>query len=302
MEKNEYKIALMIDSENVSPKYIKSVMNEIAKYGKIVIARFYGDVYNLSKEWHKTAQDYAIKPVHQYNVAIGKNAADMAMALDAQEMMYQEKVNTFFLVTSDSDFTPLAMKLKEGGMHVIGVGNEKKVTPAFRSACNEFKYFEYLDDEEDDNNGSNEDSVVQSQEIGGLIKSIIIENGVDNRIQLSRLGDILVNRFSDFDSRKYGAKTLSSLVTTISGLSITMDKTTAYVNLSSKISMQDISKLIVDIISKNKSKEMMLTKIKQELEKMYPDFNYQELGFTRFSKLVGSIDNVVVKNNAAKLK
>lgn len=302
MEKNEYKIALMIDSENVSPKYIKSVMNEIAKYGKIVIARFYGDVYNLSKEWHKTAQDYAIKPVHQYNVAAGKNAADMAMALDAQEMMYQEKVNTFFLVTSDSDFTPLAMKLKEGGMHVIGVGNEKKVTPAFKSACNEFKYFEYLDDEDDDNNGSSDEAAIESQEIGGIIKSIIIENGVDNRIQLSRLGDILVNRFSDFDSRKYGAKSLSSLVTTISGLSITMDKTTAYVNLNSKISMKDISKLIVDIISKNKSKEMMLTKIKQELEKMYPDFNYQELGFTRFSKLVGGIPNVTVKNNAAKLK
>ena len=93
MDKDNYKIGLMIDSENVSHKYIKSVMNEISKYGKIVIARFYGDINNLSKDWHKTAQDYAIKPVHQYNVASGKNAADMAMALDAQEMMYQEKVN-----------------------------------------------------------------------------------------------------------------------------------------------------------------------------------------------------------------
>ncbi|MFH1694035.1 MAG: NYN domain-containing protein [Bacillota bacterium] len=302
MEKTEYKIALMIDSENVSHKYIKSVMNEIAKYGKIVIARFYGDIYNLSKEWHKTAQDYAIKPVHQYNVAIGKNAADMAMALDAQEMMYQEKVNTFFLVTSDSDFTPLAMKLKEGGMHVIGVGNEKKVTPAFKSACNEFKYFEYLDDEDDENSEAQDNTVSGSQEIGGIIKSIIIENGVDNKIQLSRLGDILVNRFSDFDSRKYGAKSLSSLVNTITGLSISLEKTTTYVTLDSKLTMNDITKSIVEIISKNKSKEMILTKIKQELEKLYPGFNYQELGFTRFSKLVSSIDTITVKNNAAKIK
>ncbi len=302
MEKTDYKIALMIDSENVSHKYIKSVMNEIAKYGKIVIARFYGDIYNLSKEWHKTAQDYAIKPVHQYNVAIGKNAADMAMALDAQEMMYQEKVNTFFLVTSDSDFTPLAMKLKEGGMHVIGVGNEKKVTSAFKSACNEFKYFEYLDDEDEGVNGTLDNSVAESQEIGGIIKSIIIENGVDNKIQLSRLGDILVNRFSDFDARKYGAKSLSSLVTTISGLSISLDKTTTYVTLNSKLTMSDITKSIISIISKNKSKEMILTKIKQELEKMYPEFHYQELGFTRFSKLVGSIASITVKNNAAKIK
>ncbi|MDI6452719.1 NYN domain-containing protein [Peloplasma aerotolerans] len=304
MEKTEYKIALMIDSENVSFKYIKSVMNEISKYGKIVIARFYGDINNLSRDWHRTAQDNAIKPVHQYNVAVGKNAADMAMALDAQEVMYQGRVNAFFLVTSDSDFTPLAVKLREGGMHVIGVGNEKKVTEAFRSACNEFKYFEYLDDEDEDDEipESVEASSRNTQEIGNIIKSIIIENGIDNKIQLSRLGDILVNRFSDFDSRKYGAKTLSSLVNTISGLAISQEKTTTFVTFYTKMNMKDVTKAIIDIISMNKSKEMILTKIKQELEKIYPEFNYQELGFTRFSKLVGSIDSITVKNNAAKLK
>ena len=156
--------------------------------------------------------------------------------------------------------------------------------------------------DDEDTNDKEDNSVIESQEIGNSIKSIIIENGVDNKIQLSRLGDILVNRFSDFDSRKYGAKSLSSLVTTISGLSISLEKTTTYVTLNSKISMNDVSKTISSIISKNKSKEMMLTKIKQELEKMYPDFNYQELGFTRFSKLVGSIESVTVKNNAAKIK
>lgn len=300
MEISGYKIALMIDSENVSPKYIKPVMNEISKYGKIVIARFYGDVNNLSKEWHKTATDHAIKPVHQYNVAIGKNAADMAMALDAQEMMYQEKVNCFFIVSSDSDFTPLAVKLREGGMHVIGVGNEKKVTPAFRSSCNEFKYFEYLDDSEEE-----EEEVKPArsskQEIEILIKSIIVENGVDNKIQLSRLGDILVNRFSDFDPRKYGAKSLSSLVKAIDGLSLSLEKTTSYVTLNSRISIKDIQASIIEIISMNKRKEMILTRIKQEMEKRYPGFDYEELGFTRFSRLVGSIDSVEVKNNTAKI-
>ncbi len=302
MEKSEYKIALLIDSENVSQKYIKSVMDEIAKYGKIVIARFYGDVYRLSKDWHKTAQDFAIKPVHQYNVANSKNAADMAMALDALEMMYQEKVNTFFLVTSDSDFTPLAMKLKEGGMHVIGVGNEKKVTSAFKSSCNEFKYFEYLGDDDSDSDEPQDRLLDYSQQIGSIIKSIVIENGVGNKIQLSRLGDILVNKFSDFDSRKYGAKSLSSLVNTISGLSMSTEKTTTYVNLDSKQTMKEVSVAIIEIISKNKSKEMMLTKIKQELEKRFIGFHYQELGFTRFSKLVASISSITVKNNAAKIK
>lgn len=302
METTEYKIALLIDSENVSPKYIKSVMNEIAKYGKIVIARFYGDINNLSKEWHRTAQDNAIKPVHQYNVAIGKNAADMAMALDAQEMMYQQKVNAFFLVTSDSDFTPLAVKLREGGMHVIGIGSLKTTTQAFRSACNEFKYFEYLDDEDDEEEIAPKIVEADKDEIERTIKGIIIENGIDNRIQLSRLGDILVNRFSDFDPRKYGHKTLSNLVSTISGVQTSQEKTTTYVSLKSTMQKEDIMQEIVDIIQKNKSKEMMLTKIKQELEKKHPTFNYAELGFTRFSKLVSSIPNVVVSKNAAKLK
>lgn len=302
MEKTEYKIALLIDSENVSPKYIKSVMNEIAKYGKIVIARFYGDINNLSKDWHRAAQDNAIKPVHQYNVAIGKNAADMAMALDAQEMMYQQKVNAFFLVTSDSDFTPLAVKLREGGMHVVGIGSIKTTTQAFRSACNEFKYFEYLDDDDDEEEIVPKMVEADRDEIERTIKGLIIENGIDNRIQLSRLGDILVNRFSDFDPRKYGHRTLSNLVSSIEGVITSQEKTTTYVSLTSTMQKEDIMDEIVEIILKNKSKEMMLTKLKQELEKRHPTFNYAELGFTRFSKMVSSIPNVIVSKNAAKLK
>lgn len=304
MDKDNYKIGLMIDSENVSHKYIKSVMNEISKYGKIVIARFYGDINNLSKDWHKTAQDYAIKPVHQYNVASGKNAADMAMALDAQEMMYQEKVNLFFLVTSDSDFTPLAVKLREGGMHVIGVGKENNVSQAFRSACNEFKYFEYLDDEDDEEELPSAAPIHEpdkQKDIHLIIKSIVVENGIDNKIQLSRLGDILMNRFSDFDPRKYGHKSLSSLVKTIPSLSITQEKTTVFITLLSKLDIHQIAKEITEIISKNKSKEMLLTKIKQALEKKYPDFDYQELGYTKFSKLASDIPGIKVKQNVAKI-
>jgi uncharacterized protein (TIGR00288 family) len=300
MEKIDYKIALMIDSENVSPKYIKSVMNEIAKYGKIVIARFYGDLNNLSKEWHITAQDFAIKPMHQYNVASGKNAADMALALDAQEMMYQQKVNTFFLVTSDSDFTPLAIKLKEGGMHVVGVGNEKKVSNAFKTACNEFKYFEYLDDE-DEANGIDEDVTLKNSEIESIIKDIIVENGVGNKLQLSRIGDILVNRFSDFDARKYGAKSLSSLVSSIKGLEITQEKTTAYVNLLSDFDFAKIKEAIFEIIAKKRNKEMILTKLKQELEKRFDDFKYNTFGYTKFSHFIASIEGLSVKANTVRM-
>jgi hypothetical protein len=210
-------------------------------------------------------------------------------------------VNAFFLVTSDSDFTPLAVKLREGGMFVIGIGEKDKVSQAFRSSCNEFKYFEYLDDEDEVEEASIS-HITPDDDIAPMIKNIVIENGIDNRIQLSRLGDIIVNRYSDFDARKYGHKTLSSLVNTISGLSLSQEKTTTFVTLTSKLSLKDVSKSIVEIISKNKRKEMILTKIKQELEKKYPGFSYQELGYTRFSKLVESVPEVTVNQNSAKIK
>src|SRR5690554_586815 len=107
------RVALLIDSENVSDIYIEDIMKEIPKYGKLVIARFYGDINKISKSWQDKAVDFAIKPYHQYNTASGKNAADMDMALDALSIKYDDKADIFFIVSSDSDFTPLAVRLKE---------------------------------------------------------------------------------------------------------------------------------------------------------------------------------------------
>ncbi len=293
MDQNDYRIALLIDSENISAKYIKPVMHEIAKYGRIVIARFYGDIASLSKEWHQTALNYAIKPMHQYNVASGKNAADMAMAIDALEMMYQEKVNTFFLITSDSDFTPLAMKLREGGMTVIGIGTEKKVTEAFKSACNEFKYFDYLEDEEEDS------SVVEEDEstIEKVIKDIIIDHG--NKMPLSNLGNMLRNRSSDFDVRKYGVKNLSSLVNTFSGLRTIQND--MIVEFKSGLNFDEIAKKVIEIVSSQKNTKMLLSQLKTEIDEFFPGFSYKEFGFSQFGKFIASIKKVSVNNQWVKL-
>lgn len=293
METNDYRIALLIDSENISAKYIKPVMHEIAKYGRIVIARFYGDISILSKDWHQTALNYAIKPMHQYNVASGKNAADMAMAIDALEMMYQEKVNTFFLITSDSDFTPLAMKLREGGMTVIGIGTEKKVTEAFKSACNEFKYFDYLEDEDEVSSEVEEDET----NIEKIIKDIIIDHG--NKMQLSDLGNMLRNRSSDFDVRKYGVKNLSSLVNTYSGLRTIQND--MVVEFKSGLNFDEISTKVFEIVSKQTANKMLLTQLKLELEEAFKDFNYKEFGFSQFGKFIASIKKVNVSNNWVKV-
>ena len=301
MEKNDYKIALLIDSENVSAKYVEAVLNETSKYGTLVISRFYGDITNSSEEWKNVALKYALKPMHQYNVASGKNAADMAMALDAQEIMYNGKVNTFFIVSSDSDFTPLATKLRESGMIVIGVGSEKKATAAFKSSCNEFKYFEYL--MEDDIKTPANVTTEKEEEIAidEVIKNIIVESGTDNKIQLSYLGIILLNRFSDFDPRKYGAKTLLNLIKTIKGLTVTYDRSSQFVELKTMCTYDDVSKECLRILNSKSNKQMKLTKLKLELEKKYENFDYRTLGFTTFSKLIKKIDGLTVVDDLVSI-
>jgi uncharacterized protein (TIGR00288 family) len=287
------KIALFIDAENISTKYLEPIMKEIAQNGKIVVARYYGDVRNLNEKWSSLALDNAIKAIHQPNVSSKKNAADMAMALDAQEIMYIGKVDTFYIVSSDSDFTPLASKLKEGGMKVVGIGDERKVSNAFKKSCNEFKYFDYLleDDTHDSKGNSN---IYESNDIEQIIKEIIVENGENNKIQLSIVGDILVNRYSDFDSRKYGAKQLSGLVRTISGIKLTKENTTDYIELTNRNPRNEIFDFIQKIISKNPSKKMKYTKLIEELRKEINGFSYKEYGYNQFKKFLASFPELKV--------
>lgn len=287
----DYKIALLIDSENVSYKYIDYVINEIAKYGKLVIARFYGDINAISKEWRQKAQDYAIKPVHQYNYATGKNGSDMEMSLDALEIKFQNRADAFFLVTSDSDFTPLAIKLKELGATVIGIGDEHKTTKAFKSACSEFKYFQYLE-QDDDGIEKTEDNNIKT-----IIQNIIIENGEDKVLLLSRLGDIMVNQMSDFDPRKYGSPSLLQLVKKL-GFNTYTKNTTTYVEFKTDTSLESIQKHISDFIGKKK--QAMIAQLSESLIKTYPDFNPKNYGFSKLSLLLKSLGYTIEQHNFKK--
>jgi len=287
----DYKIALLIDSENVSYKYIDYVINEIAKYGKLVIARFYGDINAISKEWRQKAQDYAIKPVHQYNYATGKNGSDMEMSLDALEIKFQNRADAFFLVTSDSDFTPLAIKLKELGATVIGIGDEHKTTKAFKSACSEFKYFQYLE-QDDDGIEKTEDNNIKT-----IIQNIIIENGEDKVLLLSRLGDIMVNQMSDFDPRKYGSPSLLQLVKKL-GFNTYTKNTTTYVEFKTDTSLESIQKHINDFIGKKK--QAMIAQLSESLIKTYPDFNPKNYGFSKLSLLLKSLGYTIEQHNFKK--
>ena len=160
MEKTQNKdirMAVLIDADNISHHYIKGMMEEIARYGNPTIKRIYGDWTKPNLVgWKNHLLDYAISPIQQFSYTTGKNATDSAMTIDAMDILFQENVDAFCLVSSDSDFTKLATRLRESGKTVYGIGEEKTPNP-FIAACDRFIYLEILDEDDDDE--SDTDSV-----------------------------------------------------------------------------------------------------------------------------------------------
>lgn len=141
---NERKFALLIDADNISPKYLMVMLAEAKRYGNVTIRRIYGDwTDNSKKTWKDNLLDYSIVPIQQYSYTTGKNSSDSAMIIDAMDILYSNVIDGFILVSSDSDFTRLAMRLREAGKTVIGMG-EAKTPSAFVKACEEFKTLDVL--------------------------------------------------------------------------------------------------------------------------------------------------------------
>ena len=141
---SDSRFAVLIDAENVSVKYIKIIFDELSKDGVATYKRIYGDWTNPSLiSWKSTLLDNSITPIQQYSYTSGKNSTDSAMIIDAMDILYSGKVEGFCLVSSDSDFTRLASRLRESGMSVIGMG-ESKTPNSFIAACNKFKYLDIL--------------------------------------------------------------------------------------------------------------------------------------------------------------
>ena len=146
MENNNYTIALLIDTENVSSKYLEALKEELNVLGKVTYLRMYGDfTLSSSKNWKTLANDYAITPVQQYRYTKGKNASDSRLIIDAMDILYSENVDAFCIMSSDSDYTGLVKRLKESNIFVIGAG-EKKTAPSFVKACDRFFYLDELSD------------------------------------------------------------------------------------------------------------------------------------------------------------
>ena len=248
---DEARYAVLIDAENVSPKYIQIIFDEVSNYGLTTYRRIYGDwTSNENSGWKSTLLDASITPIQQYTYTSGKNASDSALIIDAMDILYTMSVDGFVLVSSDSDFTRLASRLRESGMHVIGMG-ESKTPSAFIAACNSFKYLDVLYDssregkEEEEReeepttakpssnrkspSPNNRTHSKSSKSKAGTsisiikrsINNIIQENSdEEGMISLANLGNQLVKRHPDFDVRNYGYTKLASFIPTVKNVKL----------------------------------------------------------------------------------
>jgi hypothetical protein len=213
----DIKLAVLIDGDNIPSRYIKEMMQEITKYGTPTVKRIYGDWTkpHLSK-WKSVLLENAITPIQQYGYTTGKNATDSAMIIDAMDILYSEKVDGFCLVSSDSDFTKLATRLREEGLVVYGIG-EKKTPDPFIVACDKFIYLEILDSNEDDT--ENGKTTTKKASIDKITPKVIqfLRNSVDDVSDddgwafMGDVGTLILKNQPNFDARNFGFQKLTPL-------------------------------------------------------------------------------------------
>ncbi|MCR5267410.1 MAG: NYN domain-containing protein [Lachnospiraceae bacterium] len=295
---NERRMAVLIDSENVSPKYVKYIFDEISNYGIATYKRAYGDwASRTSSGWKEILLKNAITPVQQYGYTQGKNSTDSAMIIDAMDILYSGRVDGFCIVSSDSDFTRLAGRLRESGMLVIGMG-EKKTVEAFRTSCSLFKYLEVLAEEEDQN------PEISREEVEETIFKIIADNDAnDKETTVGELGNKLSNRHADFDVRNYGYSKLSKFLDSMKALRLEQHGNNILVTLAeSEISKEEAEKVAIDIVSKAKDHKMGLPELKQKMERRIPNFNIRNYKYSKFSQFIKDMEGMKVKNNTVERK
>lgn len=227
------RFALLIDADNVSSKYIKPILDELSKYGTITYKRIYGDwTSTLHAKWKDALLDNSITPIQQFSYTFGKNATDSAMIIDAMDILYTNSVEGFCLVSSDSDFTRLASRIRESGLTVIGMGEKKTPTP-FRKACDIFTTLELLIGEARRDKANGSSSSLTIEEVERAVVDIITDNQNNGKSTgLGEVGSRLLKRYPDFDVRSFGTNLLSKLLGEFKSVTIRKDGSNVRVELA----------------------------------------------------------------------
>ncbi|WP_238365669.1 NYN domain-containing protein [Mesobacterium pallidum] len=209
----DHLLAVLIDADNVPAKYAKAIFDEIATLGEASARRVYGDFSSdRMNSWAKEQGDLGLTPIHQPSFTVKKNSSDIALVIDAMDLMHSGRFDGFVLVSSDSDFIRLANRLREQGLGVYGMG-EKKTHEAFRKACKRFIYLENLGSNEDEKAPApkSESKLDEARKL--ILRAMDSVEQEDEWVTLGQIGQQITALHPDFDTRTYGKRKLSELVT-----------------------------------------------------------------------------------------
>ncbi len=267
---SDSRFAVLIDADNVSVKYIKIILDEISKDGIATYKRIYGDWTNPSLiSWKSTLLDNSIIPIQQYSYTTGKNSTDSAMIIDAMDILYSGRVEGFCLVSSDSDFTRLAARLRESGMTVIGMG-ESKTPNSFIAACNKFKYLDILSaaDEEEP-----EEAAAPKAE---PVKKAAQPKKAAPKAAKKLKEEPKAEKEKPAETKKQQEKAIEE----------------------PRTSLRTIRRSLRTIVRENSDEDnwIMVSQVGNLLDKRYPDFDVRNFGFSKLTPFLESLDLFEIKD------
>lgn len=290
----EDRFALLVDADNVSAKYIEPILDELSKYGNVTYKRIYGDWTSTNNAgWKEELLNNSITPIQQFSYTHGKNSTDSAMIIDAMDMLYTSELEGFCLVSSDSDFTKLASRLRESGKTVIGMGENKTPAP-FRKACDIFTVLELLLE----GSMSENDAVARSQIEEAVVK-IITENQNDDRVTgLGEVGSRLVKLYPDFDVRRYGYSLLSKFLESFPKLKLIQSGSQITVTLyEDRNRKEQIEEFIRRQIKDAGKHGVSLSVLGNRIRSRFGDFKVRDYGFSQFKQYIQSFSGVHVEED-----
>ena len=206
------KLAVLIDADNASPDIAEGLLREISKFGTATVRRIYGDWTNPNlRRWKMASLEHSLQPIQQFGHTVGKNATDSALIIDAMDLLHSRRFDGFCLVSSDSDFTRLASRIREEGLMVYGFG-ERKTPSALVKACDKFVFTDLLGGEEQPTQEIPAKATKEYQELDRLIRSAVESASDENGwAHLGAVGTTLVKQAPEFDPRSYGFQKLGEL-------------------------------------------------------------------------------------------
>ena len=294
----EKKLALLIDSDNVSAKYAQFILQEASKYGELTIKRVYGDWEKNNTGWRIPAMNNSILAVQQNSYIAGKNATDFSMIIDAMDILYTGNVDGFVLVTSDSDFTRLAIRLREAGMLVVGIG-EVKTPIAFTSSCHHFSYLNQVCD----NIGEYDEKTLRRD-----ILEYVKEND-DGKLDLVKINAYLTSRYGTIDYAALGYNRLSMFIDSFSELR----RNSNFVSLkkenpAEKAKSSDVQptateivNVIAEYLKRQKGCHDDISKINEYVTQIFGKVDFGRFGSKRFAKFIDKQPTLARKANDVSL-